>query len=321
MHKRSVFVVTAMLSIAAMAKPAAPTNAPAKTNTPAPPKGLMSTNAPAKPHTISVQEMLVSGPTQLKLYSLAMITQGKIKGTVDDSYLPGLKVCAEDPALPLRSVTAQILGQYFIQGKEKPNPEALALLIKLARDKSSYVRYNAVYYGLSQIKNKSDDIINLLIDIASKDRQENLIDRIAESLKPDHDQVVKILNQKLAKGNNIAIFEIYKTLTGEEPTNVDKYLKMPSSLPYLFVFKGEGTDSDAGKADLEKALKDAGIENPDVQISGQGQNYVLLVKTYITKDRLTINKAFANNPAFKITQSMWLTPEMEAQINAMKKKK
>ncbi len=321
MTNRSILAfVFLSTSIVCAEDSAVPTPSPA-TNTPpaATNKPPTATNTPTAPSTISIQEMLVMGPPQLKLHSLAMITQGNLPGEVDESYLPGLKVCSEDSALPVRSVTARLLGEYFIQGKANPNPEAIELLIKLSKDESSDVRYNAVYYGLTQVEDKSDEIINCLIDIATSDREQMLYERIAESLQKNHEKVTSILNQKLEDENNIAIYEIYEDLTGQKPTNADKYLDMPSSRPHLFIFSGEGTDAEAYKTELENTLKTEGIENPDVRVSGMGENYVLLLKTHITKDYLSVEKIFANHPKFKITQDMWLTPKLEIQIDAMQK--
>jgi HEAT repeat protein len=257
----------------------------------------------------------------MKFHSLAMMSQGSIPGTVDESYLPGLAVCADDSSPAIRSVTAQLLGRYFVQGKKTPNPEALELLIKLSGDESSDVRFNAVYYGLSQIQDKSDDTLNLLIDIATKQREQSLYDRIAESLSNDRERAAAILDRKLQDDDNIAIYEIYEDMTGQKPANADKYLAMPSSRPRLFIFTGEGSDPEVVKTELEKALKAEGIENPDVRVSDAGENYVLFLKVYITKDYLTVEKAFSDHPEFKITQEMWLTPEMEIQIEAMQKMK
>jgi hypothetical protein len=310
-------IVLALACLTATIGCAEETDAP--TAVPAPnPIPAAATNAPAEPATISVQEMLVTGPPQLKLHSLAMISQGNIPGEVDESFLPGLRVCSDDSALPVRSVTAQLLGQYFVQGKENPNPEAVELLIKLSKDDSPDVRYKAVYHGLTQIENKSDETLIRLIDIATTDR-ESLYDRIVESLQTDHERVAVILDQKLIDGSDIAVFEIYEDLTGQEPANADKYLEMPSSRPRLFIFSGDGSDPEAYKAELEKTLKSEGVENQSVQISGVGKDYVLLLKTYMTKDYLTVEKAFANHPTYKITQEMWLTPELEVQIEAMQK--
>lgn len=284
-------------------------------------------DAPEKPartpeakSAISVQEMLVIGHSGLKLHSLAMITQGKVESGVDESFLPGFTVCADDSATPVRSVTARLLGQNFVQGKETPNPEAVALLVKLAKDDSSDVSYNAVYHGLAEIQNKSPEIVELLIEVATKNREQGLYDRIAESLEANREQVIAVLDKKLTSGNEIAIYEIYEDLTGKAPADADKYLDMPSSRPRMFIFKSNEADQNASKANLEKALKSAGLSDPNVEISGTGENYVLLVKTYITKEYKIIEKEFAENPAFNLMQDMWLTPELEIQIDSMKKK-
>ncbi len=302
MMKRTLFLLLAAASVAL-----AQTNAP-------------PTNAPAGPETISIQEMLVIGPSGLKLHSLAMITQGKAKDGVDESFLPGFKVCTEDSATPVRSLTARLLGQNFVEGKETPNPEAVTLLITLAEDESSDVRYSAVYHGLTQIQNKSPKIVELLIDVAVSNREQRLYERIIQSLEGDREQVVRILDKKLKDGDDIAIYEIYEDLAGKKPAGADKYLDMPSSRPKMFIFKGEENDPEAFHAELEKELKAVGIENPELSISGVGDNYVLLLKTYLTKDRIAVEKSFTDHGKFKITQDMWLTPELEIQIDAMREK-
>ncbi len=311
MDKLTSFAAICLLAIGtgyaqtdATISPAEPANAPAPDMT------------PAQPASISVKDMLVSGPTQLKLHALAMISQGNIPDEIDDSYLPGLKACARDEAIPLRSVAAQILGQSFIQGKDNPNPEAVILLIELARDEASYVSYNAVYYGISQIRNKSDEIINLLISTACKQREQTLSERIADALKPDLDRVTALLDQKLEEGNDIAIYEIYEDLTGRKPGNTEKYQDMPSSLPRLFIFKITGADSAAYESELRRALQAAGIENPNVVLSGKGENTVALLRTYITRDRLAVRENFTDHPDFKLIQAIWLTPELEIQMQA-----
>ncbi len=183
------------------------------------------------------------------------------------------------------------------------------------------MRYSAVYHGLTQIKNKSAENVALLLDIALANREQSLYQRIVDSLIEYPAVAARILDQKLAEENNIAVFEIYEDMTGGKPPNTAKYLEMPSSRPRMFIFKGAGNDSEALKAELERELKSVGIENPSVNISGVGQNYVLLFKTYLTKDYLTVEKVFSDHGKFTITQDMWLTPELEIQIDAMQESK
>ena len=278
------------------------------------------TNAPTAPKTISIQEMLVIGHSGMKLHSLAMITQGKVKGGVDESFMPGFKVCAEDKATPVRSVAARIMGQNLVAGLDQPNEEAVALLMKLAKDESADVRFNAVYHGLAQLNHKSDEVVVLLLDVAADNREHSLYDRIAESLEGSRDRAIQILDQKLKEEDSIATFEIYEDMTGNPPPDSDKFLDMPSSRPKMFIFKGGADDAEAYQAELAAELKTLGIEEPSLSISGIGANHVLLLKTYLTKDRLAVEKAFAQPGTFTLTQQMWLTPDLELQIDAMRKK-
>lgn len=324
MSKRSIFVLVAVLATSAYCespaqKPvdvSAQTHAPAiSTNTPP-----AATNAPAGPSTISLQEMLVIGPSPLKLHALAMITQGKAPGGVDESFLPGFKVCSEDPATPVRSVAARLLGQHFVQGQENPNPEALELLVKLAKDESSDVSYSAVYYGLSQIQNKSDKNIEQLIDVIAVNRAQSLYERIVQSLENNREQVARILDRKMATSDSVALYEIYEDLAGKKPAEVEKYLAMPSSRPKMYVFNGEGGDAKACQADLTDELVSIGLQNPDVFIWGAGEDYALLLKVYIIKNQMAVEKTFADHERFKVTQQMWLTPELEIQFEEWTRK-
>jgi len=273
------------------------------------------------PKSISIQEMLVIGSSTPKLHALAMITQGKVKGGVDESFLPGLKVCSQDPALPIRSVTARVLGRHFIQGKQNPNPEAISILLKLAKDPESDVRYSAVYYGLSQVQNKSPEVLECLLEVAAENREHDLYQRIVSALADNKEAVTKILDQKLATGQSVVFYEIYEDFTDAPPPNAEKYLQMPSSRPYLYVFQVKDPSSvDTLKADLEKTLKELHINNPDISFL-ESANPVLALKTYLTKDRIAVKEAFSKPDApYRIMQEMWLTPQIEIQIDALREK-
>lgn len=300
--KQTLFSILILFTLSTRAHASTPTNPP-----------------PPKPGGISIQEMLINGPPQLKMHSLAMLTQGTTKAAVDEHYLPGLIACAKDKDPLLRSTSARIMGEHFVEGKENPNSAVLALLTTLASDESDDVRFSAIYYGLTQVEYKSPELVDQLIDIASIHREGNLMDRIIVSLANYRPQVIEILDTKLAEDDNIAIFEIYEDLTGKKPENADKYLDMPSSRPRMLIISSEDNNADSSKSKLETALKAAGMANPDVRISGDAANYALMLKTYIMRDYQTAEALLSKHSTFKLTQEMWLTPELEIQIEAMRK--
>ena len=309
MIRRFLLAASVALASSACSKPAEQEN----------PKPAPPAQSPTASKGTSIQEMLVTGPPQLKMHSLAMLSQGHEGRRVDESYLPGFTVCSKDTSSPIRSITARLLGEYFVKDQEDPNPEALNLLMELAHDESSDVRFNAVYYGISQIKIKTDETIAFLVGFAVKTRERGMTERIAESLSDDQDKVVIILDQQLAESENIAVFEIYEDLTGVAPLHAAQYMDMPSSRPRMFILKGTGNDSETEKSALEAELKTLGITRPSVHISGHGKNYVLIVKTYITQEGIAVEKTFSKDGRFKITQHMWVTPKLEIQMEAMRK--
>lgn len=277
-----------------------------------------ATNIPAK-GPISIQEMLVMGPTQLKMHSLMMLKQQNVPGEIDKSYLPGLTVTATHDDPLLRSLSAQILGQYFIQDIEAPDEKTRELVQQLSRDGSSDVRFNAIYYGLTQVLHKTPELAEQLIDIAAKERNPALQDRIIVSLANYRTQVKDILNEKLKGDDAIVYYEIYEEFTGKEPPNAEKFLDMPSSRPHLIIVKPVGKDAKSAQSALMGVLKKTGIKSPSVEISGTDDHAVLLVTTYITRNYKIAKDFLKGNDEYSITQDMWLTPELEIQLEAMRK--
>ena len=115
-------------------------------------------------NNISVKQMLLSGPSEIKLHSLAMITQGKINDKLDDTYIEAFEVCSMDKYVPVRMTTAKILGKYYVKDKKFINPKVISILKNLAKDKSEFVSSVAIREGLFYILNNEDEEIRTLID-------------------------------------------------------------------------------------------------------------------------------------------------------------
>lgn len=279
-----------------------------------------ATQATTESHPVSPKEMLVIGASPMKLHALSRIAPGNMKGVVDESYLPGFKICAEDPDDLVRRLTAKLLGQYFVAGRKIPNPEAVTLLVQLAKDKSSFVRDNAVYYGLSVMDEKSPEIIELLIDVASTERDALMNEYVNRSLKNYPDETVRILNEKLKTDEALLYFEVYEELSGKKPVATDRLLDMPSSRPVMFVFNGGEKKNAKFRADLERELKALGLDNPEMYDSGADDSYAVMVKTYMTRDRVSVENAFANHAEFPPAQRWWLTPELDIQFEDWRNK-
>ena len=188
------------------------------------------------------------------------------------------------------------------------------MINRLASDESYMVRYNAVYYGLVPIQEKSSAIIDRLIEVAVTDRDTQLNEQIAKSLENQRDETVRILDQKLKTDNPIPYFEIYELLAGKKPEATDRLLDMPCSRPVMFVFNREGDDSGNFRAGIEAELKAIGLKNPELSDWQEGDHYAVMLKVYVTRDRIAIEEAFDDHKEFPAPRIWWLTPEMEVQF-------
>ena len=184
---------------------------------------------------VSVKEMLISGPPQLKMHSLAMITQKRIPGTIDASYLNAFAACSTNSMAPIRSITARILGEYFIQDQTNPEACALEMLLTLAQDANADVRFSAVALGLCKLQSMTPEVLKTLITIATTDRRAPLLEAIQNTVA-DLPESKQYLEKKLQSQADIAYYELYRELMDDEPIHAAAYLDLPSSRPRLFVF-------------------------------------------------------------------------------------
>ena len=123
---------------------------------------LMPIIISSKEKTISVKEMLLTGPSEIKLHSLAMITQGKINDDLDESYIDAFIVCSKEKYIPIRITTAKILGKHYVKNKDVVNIEVINILKNLARDENLDVSNAAIHEGLVFVINKDNEIKEML---------------------------------------------------------------------------------------------------------------------------------------------------------------
>lgn len=263
---------------------------------------------------LSVDEVLSSKNSRMRLSTLKNMS----KSPVNKKHLNSLMLCCTDASAPVRSLATKIIGENFVPSVGAPEERVSNILIKMAKDDSVDVRYSAVKHGLSRIENKSDEMLSLLLKLASKERSGPLFDCIAASLIDEQPRVAEMLDEKLKQANPMAYYEVYEVLTGTAPPRTDRLLDMPSSMTRLFAFEGLEGDLNAQKQALAVELERAGIESPDLFVSDGPSGRVLLLKTRITRDRLLVEKIFSDHPEFSYTQSLWLTAEQEKQVDALR---
>lgn len=282
---------------------------------------ISSTNTLPPIKAISIQTMLTTGSTPMKMHALSTISRGKIKGQIDATFLPGFKACAKDESNVIRSLAASMLGRFFIKNVDTPNPEAVIILEQLALDGAADVRFNALYHGLTEIQNKSDQLIRALIDAAAINREEELYEKIIASLGSNKALSSAYLDDKLREGSSIAYYEIYKDLMGERPSEANKYQDQPSSQPQLYVFTTKNDNKEEAASRLANWTTKLGIESYNVEVSGYAGQRVLLLTTYITRDNESVMKHIPEiNEDFEFLQKFWLTSKLSTEIELVRRR-
>lgn len=143
---------------------------------------------------------------------------------MDDTFVEAWATCGTDPDRKVRREVARLAGGRWVGGSEKQLPEAIDLMLDLSRDEDRGVRYNAVYFGLSVVRDKSDETIERMVEMASAapkyDR--NFHGRIAWGLKRDRQRAAAVINAFLAaesagagKGEDL-VRRLYREIMGEE---------------------------------------------------------------------------------------------------------
>ena len=112
-----------------------------------------------------------------------------------------MKNAREDKDEKTRKMVAIDVGEEWVWRQDVQKPKAIELLLRLARDDAREVRYAAVYYGLSTVRNKDGKVVRRLLEIAFKDREPNLYGRIVWGLRDDRAKTAEVLVEYL-NGND-----------------------------------------------------------------------------------------------------------------------
>ncbi len=166
-----------------------------------------------------IKEALLSGDTIKRKEILKLIRAKRLTLIMDDSFLNAFAACAKDPDATVRNSTVKLIGGYWIWRAKSQNPDAIELVLTLSKDKNREVRYNSVYYGLSTVREKDEEVIRRLLEMAFTDREHNLYGRITWGLKHDRKKTAKILNEYINGSNpthSKQAREIYKDMTGKD---------------------------------------------------------------------------------------------------------
>jgi len=167
-----------------------------------------------------IKESLLSGDSQERKETLTLIARERIMLIMDDSFLEAFAACAMDEDRSVRNSVARGVGGRWIWSAESQNADAIELMLQLSEDKDREVRYNAVYFGLSTVREKEERVVKRLLEMAFSDREPNLYGRIGWGLRGSRETAAQLLDEYIAGPDPTAAKaarEVYRDMTGQQP--------------------------------------------------------------------------------------------------------
>jgi len=226
------------------------------------------------------RETLLTGGSGARYEVLSTIQRNRLAEILEDSFVPALRAAGGDSDPKVRNEVARIAGHRWVWSARQQDPNVIELMLKLSSDSNREVRYNAVYYGLSVVRDKSESVIQRLVSLALADQEQNFYRRIVWGLKgpmrADRQLVERVLTRELedagTDAKRAAVHRLFKDVLGEDAPphrELSGRVVDPNGAPVGGI--DAGLWQDVGEA-VPADANDARTLGPGVVLDGIGQD-------------------------------------------------
>jgi hypothetical protein len=263
------------------------------------------------------RESLTDGDSPARKTTLALIQRERIELIMDETFIDAFRAASGDPDPGVRNAIAVIAGGRWIWGNTNQPSEAINLMMRLARDPDRGVRYNAMYYGLSTLRDRNDDVVERMLEMTFQDGLDNMDfrGRITWGLRNDRETVRRVLN-KWMEGNDaikaLLAFGFHLDFIGESPrTNsvLQALLKTPqTSVARLVAFSPTAGSKVQSMDELMRWLREelpASYADHVLWPNNQGPPFVIVENSAISP----IEEALMTSSRLKIAGQRTLSVE------------
>jgi hypothetical protein len=181
--------------------------------------------SPSAEQVQQIRQALLTGDSQARFQALIRLMRSETP-LWDDSLLPAMQAAGTDPDRRVRDNVARLAGNHWVWAAKEQDPNAIELMLRLAADSDRGVRYQAVYYGLSVVRDKREPVVRRLVELALTDHDNSLYGRIVWGLRgfsKDTPSIVgKILTEHLVRAKTdiqhaASVYGLYQDVLGKEP--------------------------------------------------------------------------------------------------------
>jgi len=130
-----------------------------------------------------IKRVLGSGTSQERRQMLDLIQKNRLELIMDESFIPAFAACVRDIDARVRSQAVIVAGYNWVWNAKQQSRAVIDIMLQSSYDPAPEVRYNAVYYGLSTIHEKSDAVVHRLMEMTfHEDEHSDLPSRISWGL-------------------------------------------------------------------------------------------------------------------------------------------
>lgn len=258
-----------------------------------------------------IRGVLLDGDSVKRRQTLKLIQRERISLIMDESFISAFAAAARDRDAKVRDLaTVTTGGQWIWSGRTRTNqaPEAIQLMMHLSHDSDRQVRYNAMYYGLSTIRNRSDEVVDRMIQMLMEDGLDNgnFRERITWGLRDERPTVQRVIEKWMDGADRIkALFAygFFLDFFGEKPPEnaiVKGLLQTPEEpVCQILAF---GSTAGWKPTSMEEYLDTLRAEIPANEVQhvlwthSKGPPFAIVE----TQDAAAIKSALLKSPHFKI---------------------
>ena len=271
----------------------------------------------------AIRTQLRQGDSTTRLELFRQIQSEGITLILDDSFLTAFSACAQDKDPKVRAQVARTVGGHWVWSAKEQSAEAIDLMLQLSRDPVRNVRTEAVYFGLSTVRDKSERVVARLLELAYEDREWNLFGRITWGLQRDRAMAKRLLEQAMDQLDThpetaVAAYQIYTDVMGSAAPDPERFKGLEEEHgkdhSILIVFSAKGPTTNQDPEAFTEALQNALPKEADSKllsgliVSDDSPTLVghLEVDTVETRD--TLKAILDKSPHFQLAQVIWTSP-------------
>lgn len=185
-----------------------------------------------------IKRTLENGDSVARRNCLDHIMKNSIVLIMNDDFLQAFAACAQDADASVRRDVVRTVGQQWVWSAEEQHVLAIDLMLKMSHDADEQVRYDAVYYGLSTVREAREEVVRRLLDMHMFGPVMDVQGRIQWGLTGKEAVVAKLLEQDLISTDDARVrgaYRLYPLLTGN-PSPIT-----PTGMPVIAELAGTWT--------------------------------------------------------------------------------